>query len=569
MMLLAPRVLARRTALGAVVGLLCLFIAHTQFTAPLERMLYDLAISLDSEAPAPATVLVAIDDQSLAELGRWPWPRERHVELLRQLREAGAKVVAMDIIFSEPEVEYPEVDALLAEEIRAHGRVVLPIHFANLGPLGRIREVFPSGAIALSAAALGHVHVEIDPDGVARGLFLREGVNAARWPHFTLAALQLMSAPRPSLPGARNPQTSTDNPGSRIVRDYFNLVPLNTPLAEEKTAITPKVSYVDVIKRRVPPEQFRDRLVFVGITAAGLGDNIATAKGRIPGVEWNLNAYSALAGDRLIQPATDSLRDLLFFAVTLLCVLWVTHTPPQREVLTLTGIILAIVASTLVILHLGRLWISPAPPVLALLIAFPLWSWLNLRAVMRLIRDQLKALDIGRPWYASDVYWEGLEQRARLLVEAGYLETWHLEVPTSPSSRRNRSDQWQHLRQHSWRSFHNGDITRTLHLHWQPSAPSPARTVNRLFAYGSGEATQRNYRGDVDLTRIRSAFQTAREFRELIDNAIDRLGSGVIVTDISGTILFYNQEASDLLGKQAATINVQTLLAAITPEEGI
>ena len=56
--------------------------------------------------PIPAgddIVVVAIDDYSIELLGRWPWPRFYHAELIDKLTEAGAEVIGFDIIFSDRE----------------------------------------------------------------------------------------------------------------------------------------------------------------------------------------------------------------------------------------------------------------------------------------------------------------------------------------------------------------------------------------------------------------------------------------------------------------------------------
>ena len=53
---------------------------------------------------AERVVIAAIDERSLAALGRWPWPRSRMADLIRELSAGGAKVIAIDILLSEPEV---------------------------------------------------------------------------------------------------------------------------------------------------------------------------------------------------------------------------------------------------------------------------------------------------------------------------------------------------------------------------------------------------------------------------------------------------------------------------------
>ncbi len=76
-----------------------------------------------SQAPV---ALIAIDDDSLREIGRWPWSRDLMAELTDKVLSYGAKSVAFDIIFSEPEKSAPEKDAKMAEVIAKYkDRIVL------------------------------------------------------------------------------------------------------------------------------------------------------------------------------------------------------------------------------------------------------------------------------------------------------------------------------------------------------------------------------------------------------------------------------------------------------------
>ncbi len=79
--------------------------ASTDFFDGLERRFYDVASSASSRQPSDRIAIIAIDDQSIANIGRWPWPREVHAELIDQLSAAKAKTVAHTAFFFEPQTD--------------------------------------------------------------------------------------------------------------------------------------------------------------------------------------------------------------------------------------------------------------------------------------------------------------------------------------------------------------------------------------------------------------------------------------------------------------------------------
>ncbi|MDZ4355455.1 MAG: CHASE2 domain-containing protein, partial [Variovorax sp.] len=79
--------------------------AATDFFSGLERRFYDLASTQTSRLPSDRIAVIAIDDQSVANIGRWPWPREVHAQLIDQLGAAGAKTVAHTAFFFEPQTD--------------------------------------------------------------------------------------------------------------------------------------------------------------------------------------------------------------------------------------------------------------------------------------------------------------------------------------------------------------------------------------------------------------------------------------------------------------------------------
>ncbi|HYL80014.1 MAG TPA: CHASE2 domain-containing protein, partial [Candidatus Acidoferrum sp.] len=93
------------TAVGVVVALTTLALQWSGLLAIAELKALDHLYRRYAD-PAKAgkdLVLVAIDEASLETFGRWPWPRDRHGYMVQFLKEAGAKAIVFDVIFSEPD----------------------------------------------------------------------------------------------------------------------------------------------------------------------------------------------------------------------------------------------------------------------------------------------------------------------------------------------------------------------------------------------------------------------------------------------------------------------------------
>ena len=92
--------------LGLVVVLsVVLFNRLSDLIPSLERKAYDLGVTATSRAPSDKIAVIAIDEQSLANLGRWPWSRDVLAKMTDSLSSAKAKVIAYTVLFSEPQVD--------------------------------------------------------------------------------------------------------------------------------------------------------------------------------------------------------------------------------------------------------------------------------------------------------------------------------------------------------------------------------------------------------------------------------------------------------------------------------
>src|SRR3954464_15819451 len=92
--------------LGTVVVLaVLLFNRFSDLVPSLERKAYDLGVQATSRSASDKIAVIAIDDTSIANIGRWPWSREVHAKMTDLLAGAKAKTVANLVFFTEPQVD--------------------------------------------------------------------------------------------------------------------------------------------------------------------------------------------------------------------------------------------------------------------------------------------------------------------------------------------------------------------------------------------------------------------------------------------------------------------------------
>jgi eukaryotic-like serine/threonine-protein kinase len=98
------------TALVVIVAVLTLSRA-TDFVRGLELAVYDFGVRGAQREPSERVAVIAIDDKSIENIGRWPWPRSQQAEMIAALQQAGAKVVGNQVFYIEPGIS-PGMDAI-------------------------------------------------------------------------------------------------------------------------------------------------------------------------------------------------------------------------------------------------------------------------------------------------------------------------------------------------------------------------------------------------------------------------------------------------------------------------
>ena len=365
--------LATLTVAGSLPG-------TSQFLERLNHLVYDITLPLQSSEFSDDIVVVAIDDNSLEELGRWPWNRTRHAELINALTELNARVIGMDILFSEPQSDDPQADIQLAQAMEKNRHTVLAVAPSRQHGDQLITELLPVPELAVAAAALGHVDIELDIDGLCRSTFLYAGLNNANWPNFALAMLQ----------------TAGQQPAGGLIEKDKALLDSSAWLRSNKIRIAfsrnhqpRQISFSDVLAGRVPQEQIRNKFVLVGATAAGLGDAISTpgalSHERMPGIVLNAQILNNLLQGNAIYELATYQQSLLSALLILLGIAGVVFIYSSRNslIIAIAGAFSALLVSMLLLTQF-QLWFAPTASMLAILLSWPLWTLWRIHQAERL-----------------------------------------------------------------------------------------------------------------------------------------------------------------------------------------
>ncbi|MFC1909638.1 CHASE2 domain-containing protein, partial [Chloroflexota bacterium] len=257
-------------------------------------------------------VIVAIDDKSLDQLGHFQsWPRSYHARLIDILLEAEARVVAFDVLFSEP----APGDDHLAASIKHAGNVILPmvrtftVHHSSVtgDAITFENTVKPLKTFEEGAIATGHANMLPDEDGVVRRLPLVIPNNEYNEPALALATVAKYLRRAEVI---ESPVKDATLPfvGRSISLDSTNSMLINYTGDSAAPLSFKTVSYVDVLNGYIHPAVFQDKIIVIGATAAGLGDTFWTPLGRIlNGVELHASAIHTILTGNFLKSAPASI----------------------------------------------------------------------------------------------------------------------------------------------------------------------------------------------------------------------------------------------------------------------
>jgi len=354
----------RRRAAGTAVAalaatLLCLALATWQPFRMAEMRVFDIFATLappsmsELAAKDDSIVIVAIDEPSFAEIGlQWPWPRDLHAQLMRALRRAGVKAIALDLIFADPSTA--EADGALAEALGTDVVLAADESLIETPHMSQLIRTEPLPEFVAAGARVGLASVVLDPDNVLRGMpaaadgFSLETVKAAG-----LSSVQ-------------------EAPTGEFQRRL-----LIRPMGPARTY--PTISYYQALAPEtfLPPDFLKDKIVFVGRSLqmavpaeTGGADSFATAFTSatgllVPGVEVQATIMDNLRYGLSLVEAGLPVTGLLIAIAALVAAL-IAWRPADLWTLGLgLGLVACLVAISAVAFFFLQTFVSPLAPSLA------------------------------------------------------------------------------------------------------------------------------------------------------------------------------------------------------------
>jgi adenylate cyclase len=291
----------------SVVLVVFLYFSQPPILEAFEAKTYDLRYKnlRGAITPNPDIAIIAIDEKSIAELGRFPWTRSEYARLIDRLSVIGVKRVLFDAFFPESEADQP--DQAFADAAKKAGNVVLATSF-DFDAQFNVTQVTQSiPLIQNNVAGVGHINFLPDSDGVNR----RSRLVIAGLDGKLVPSLGLMGAM-----AALNQQTFVVNPFDITVGDHHIPLSGNDQLWINFTGppgIYPRYSFSDVLAGRIDPALLKGKIVFVGATALGIYDmRVTPFHGNTPGVEVHATIADNIMSERFIrQTGLEAMIDLL------------------------------------------------------------------------------------------------------------------------------------------------------------------------------------------------------------------------------------------------------------------
>jgi len=329
-------------------------------------------------------VIVAIDDQSFASIPyKYPWPRNYHATLVRNLRRAGARTILFDVVFSEESTVDPAQDADFAEAIAAGDEVVLAGKMIVEDREGYLLQSLLTPIETLNeVATFGLADTNFDTDGFVRRYILFRDYNDQRYFSLGLAALVnylRLEGPFPEwfrinengdfVVGEQLLIKKYDNLPSSFINYYGNPYSFKYISFEQ---VVDEEGFQLLLERDV----FKDKIVLIGASVSELHDNfstpfyVASDEMLMPGVEIHATFVQNVLDQNFFMEVGEIYAFILTFIFTIAIAYIIKKTKPIIGIASAIGIAAVYFFGNLLLFTKAGILMNMIAPVGGIVVAF-------------------------------------------------------------------------------------------------------------------------------------------------------------------------------------------------------
>ncbi len=326
--------------------------------------------------PHPDIAIINVDEDSISEIGRWPWPRKTFARLIRTVSEAGAKAIVFDIFFADPDTSPDGTDSdrelieatgeagivyhaafghtpeagdsegsaeLLADRAWRSARVLEKSGLNAAASLFEIGDVTPPlPGLVEAARGIGFVNVVEPGDGVFRHTFPVVTHQGRLYPSLSISAAAGVLGVAPDQVVVR-PGESIHLGGQRTIPiDRMGRMLVDFAGGAETYPYIPVHDVLAKGQADTASDQLEDRIVFVAVTAPGLYDLRASPFDAVYfGVETQANALANILDGDFLRHAPGESCILIIAVLAIALYLGMTRTRPVWSIAFAAGLLVA------------------------------------------------------------------------------------------------------------------------------------------------------------------------------------------------------------------------------------
>lgn len=397
------------------------------FIETMERRYYDYASTSAARQPSDRIAIIAIDDQSVSNIGRWPWPRDVQAQMIDKLAAAKAKTIVNTVFYLEPQADRGlgyirrikdalgpnaqeenvakliteaeqvlDTDGKLAGSMAQAGNVLTPSVFVLGEPLGKPDNPLPAAAlksaidenqafsmpavssqqpidvIGNAAAGVGHLNQLFEIDGAVRYEPMLVNYYGKAVPSMALLAaarsLNLGAADIKLNPGdsvqVGKLKVRTDE-AARMLPQFYRGQAGKPPFQID--------SFYDVLSGKIPAAKYADKIVLIGPTAAGVGTQFPVPGNQnVTPVELIAHITSSILGEHfIVQPSWGGLASLGIFLLVAAYLIAVLPRLSAGMAGAVTGVLfVALLATEFGLLAGASMWLKLVLPATLLLVGY-------------------------------------------------------------------------------------------------------------------------------------------------------------------------------------------------------